>query len=526
MAINILQPATWTSGNAQNKGYPDRQYSFDAFGARMMAIWGQTPYRSQVRELAFYRALTCYYRKGYQDIQDRRRLLYYYLWNEFSTESSEDALRRLAHQLPIQSIIPKALRNLCIAYSTPPSRRFGTESDPDLYNDSFQHVYDELAFDRYAQDIYRLAKLCNTVAVRPWLHPMTGEMRLQVLTPDVYRVEVVRGEPVELWYETTYAGETAIRVWNAKESYLRSTEGQRIKSSVDVLGQDTEFPNRYGRLPYAFLSIEPSLNEDPYGGSMYDLLEYNLRANKADFSADVGRTMNAFGVWVATNTEMNEKNLAITPDKIIVADGVTYGEGQELPPEIEHVVGSGMFGDVREDARRTVRDGLRLTGLPASLTDEEAGMPQSGISRVIERTELLEQRDADKLILKEWEAQFADLLSVVARTDGYDVDLPDPEQLWFGIDYAEERVFLEPSAEYDLQRRKAENGDSSLEEYARRVMGVDEADEEAIAEMIRQRRKIWKEAQKTEQDDVSASMGFQVEQMEEDIDTDDQSEEE
>lgn len=490
MAVtNILQPGTWDNAPS-NGSYPERKYYRDAFASEFMMYWGQTKFSPEINELCFYRAITCFYREAMEDIEDRRRLLYHYLKGEFSTENADDALQRMAHQLPVDSFIPKALKNLCLAYKQAPQRTWGTEDDPSAYGEDFGPIYREMNFDRVMQDVSRLGKLCNVVAVRPWKHPLTGEMKVQILTPDMYRVEENRGEPVELWYRTTYTDDraetqNAHRVWTIDRTYYADMEGAPIRGS--------EEPNPYGRVPFAFLRMESPLNDDPYGGSMFSLIEANLRANKKEFAADVGLVMNGFGVWVVTNGRMNEGQAKIAPDQVFAIDDVKGGDAQYLPTEVEHVVGNSMFSLVRDDKRQGIKDSLRAVGLPSSIVEENAGTPPSGISRILERVELLEQRDADKLALAVFEEEFAYLLAEVVRNDDYDADLP--EEFVFAIDYAEERVYQEPQVEYEYYRDLAKNGDIDLAEYARVVMGLDEADAESVIEMIRERREQWQAAQ-------------------------------
>jgi hypothetical protein len=482
---NILQPDTWASSTGLG-AYPERSYYYDAFSPDFSFYWGTTKFGSEVKELCFYRTLTCFYREAMDDVEDRRRLLFYYLRHEFSSENADDAVMRLAHQLPIDSFVPKALNNLCLAYKQPPTRMWGAGDDADAYSEDFAAVYEEMNFDREAQDLYRLAKLCNVVKVRPWVHTATGAMKLQVLTPDLYRVATDEdGEEIELWHQTEHNGEAAHRVWTLTETYIADNEGKPVRG--------TEQQNHYGRIPYATLRMQSLVPGDPYGGGMFSLVEANLVANKKEFAAAVGMTMNAFGVWVAINAEMTEGGGAITPDKLIIADGVKGDDNSFIPPHVEHVVGNAMFGAVREDKRQGMKDALRSAGLPSSLIEENVGTPPSGVARVMERQELLEQRDADKLTLAVFERDFADLVALVTNKDGYEIPLP--EEFDFQVDYAEERIYQEPAVEYAYIREKAKNGDISLVEYAALVMGIDEPDEERVVELIAERRELWKTAQ-------------------------------
>jgi hypothetical protein len=141
-----------------------------------------------------------------------------------------------------------------------------------------------------------------------------------------------------------------------------------------------------------------------------------------------------------------------------------------------------------------MRERLRMTGLPDSIVSENAGTPASGIARVIERQELIEQRDADKLSLKWFERDWARLLAIVANAGGWKGG-PLPEEFEFNCDFAEERIYLEPDADYELARKRASNGDMDLVQYAREVLGIDETNPEKIAKIITERRELWEQAQ-------------------------------
>lgn len=489
--MNVLQPDTWEV-NAEGLGdFPLRYYYEDAFGGEFGMWWGTTRFMAEIREMCFYRAMTCFAGGAMEDIEDRRRLLFYFLRHEFSSAQRDDVLIRMAHKLPVQSFIPKALRNLCIAYNEPPARQWGTPDEPDAYNESFQYVYEEMGFDRAAQRIYRLGKLCNVILVRPLIDAEMRKYVVDLFTPDIFRVTHVGRKITEVWYRTQRevdgVWENVLRVWTEEEYYYADGEGAKIAG--------TEQPNPYGRLPFVVLRMETPENDDPYGGdSMFDLVEDNLKANQKDFCADVGLTMNGFGMWLFMNTGMTGQTVAASPDKVLVVEGVAGGETDDLPPHIEHVVGNAMFQDIRTDKREGMRESLRNREIPDSLLNENPGIPASGIARLMERLPLLESRDADKLTLKVFERDFAELVALVANVDGYDA-VALPEKFEFHVDFAEEKIYLEPDVDYELKRKKATNGDISLEEYARDVMGLDETDPERIAEIIAERKELWKEAQ-------------------------------
>lgn len=478
---NILRPLEWET---TVDGYPNRAYYLDAFRSSIESFWRQTDFATDTdyRSLAYFRAIRSFVAGDEEAIADRRRLLFHFMRGLFSTENPDDILQRAAHRLPIDSVLPKVLRNICLAYKQAPERVFRS-GDTD-YSEAFRRVYKQLRFDQVARRAYRLAKAHNVCAVRPWIHDETNRIRADIITPDMYRTTLERGEITELYYQIDLGGKNALRVWSKDETKILDASGKVVKGS--------EAENRYGRIPFSFLQMEQQSTDEPYGGGLFSLVEENLKANQADFEADLSRTFGAIGVWIKVNT--NEENLQITPDKVITADEVRDGEGQYLPPHVEHVVGNGMFREVRDDKTRNLTEALRGLGLPSSMIEEGTGAPVSGFAMLLDRIELLEQRDDDKGSLITWEMDFADNVAKVAEIDGWDEDdLPLSGEFEVSIDFAEEKIWRDPNEEIADVRDRVERGEISIAEYARRAMGIDDPDEESVVAMIKKRRETWAE---------------------------------
>jgi hypothetical protein len=165
----------------------------------------------------------------------------------------------------------------------------------------------------------------------------------------MFRVVKENNRILEYWYRTQRKVddelEPVLKVWTLDSTYYADFEGAEIEG--------TREPNPYARIPFAFLQIDIPENDDPYGGSMFELVEANLQANQKEFAANVGLTMNGFGVWVMTNAESKDgEAVSLSPAKVIRATGVRGGDGDELPPDVEHVTGNSMFGEIRADRAR------------------------------------------------------------------------------------------------------------------------------------------------------------------------------
>lgn len=417
-----------------------QQYFEDAFNSDYSSIWKSSPIKfdnEDIYELSYYRALGCFYKEDTQSLIDRRELLYSYLKADFNPNNTESAINRYRTRLPISSLINRVLKNTCSLYNSEPNRIF-TENEN--LNNTINSYYSDYSIDSKFQDIHRQARLYGTLAVRPlWVN---GELKIQVLTPDRFRVVTNENDFTkveELLYPigTENIGKVKFVSWTDKE----------LKIYRDGKVESTE-PNIYGKIPFAFIRF--GYSNSFFTNGMFDNIEQQIYINKVRFLQQLGVTFQMNPILLAINMSRKNQPVVVTPDKVLTYDEVTE---DVVMPHLDPVELNPQYSMAEEYISFLERRLLRNNGIP--LSDIDGTDVVSGISRAIQRQELIEQRQSDMIIMRKFELDFANLLALITEKD--------PEfpiifgELQFSIDYDEERLFLEPDVERlnDFDRMKS-----------------------------------------------------------------------
>jgi len=396
----------------------------NAFRNVFTAIWGNTKFSNEVENLSYFRAATCFLGTEEDDISDRRRLVYEYLSNDFSTELSTDTIVDLYNILPVEQSLTRILRNLCTLYKQSPVREFSSDKSTEWYENA--------EVDAALRQAHVIAKLCNMAVVMPVVRD--GNIEIDVLPPDLFRVATAPKDfkkVTELWVPFSEINERGdevrkFKVWTDTEYIVCDADGNPI----------TREPNIYGRIPALFLQFNKS-RTDFYGGVMWELLLATLDDNKLKFLADNDVVYSAFSVWIATN--FGKYNVKIAPNRLIKVDGaINPDAGQLAPPTLENISGNASFLNIEELRDIRYKRALRKEGLPESLISSNPNLAASGVAMEMDRAELVELRLSDELIMRRFEREFYKLFCLVANanlgaglpTDGVlsvnYVDLPKP----------------------------------------------------------------------------------------------------
>lgn len=449
------------------------KYYVKAFSQQMAKRWegikeisGNT---SELESLAYYRTLTAFYGKDAADVQARRDVLYAYLAPNYNTEDVNSDLNLNRAMLPINTSVRNLVKTLCTAYNDAPKRNFG-----DL-QEALQSLYDQALVNAEMKTIYRKAKLCGLVAVRPAFRQ--GRLTLLHYTPDEFRVFLdEEKQPRTLIYVDTMMGEKVYRVWNADILRTLNVKGK-------VIG---ELTHSYGRLPFVFLRLGE--NKNFYEGGLFEIVEENIKANEDEFDANLSRRYHAHPIGLAIN--MGADVTSISPGKFIYKDNVRAGEGQDVEPIMQYVSPDGRYVELKEFAEMRLQSAMRNEGVPASVLTNQSGVPLSGIARVIERSDLIEERYTDIERLRGFERDLAELVVLVSNTDAQTaMSLKE-----FSVDYAEEQVLLDPDVEYEFDKKKMQDGVLDPLEFVRKWGGIDrQMGTNDVIKMIQERKQLLKE---------------------------------
>ncbi len=428
-----------------SNAYPKTEYYVAAFEQNFKDAWECTPFGSDVslRDLSYYRSLTCFYNENEEDYVDRRALFYTYLKNEYNTLNKEQTLEdplktlnRYKQTLPIDSNVKQIMRRITKLYDERPAREFTTKNDA-LQTDLTQ-LYNEMQFDSFIKNVYQLTKYVGWVAVRQrWIE---DKPIMLVKTPDQFRIKkdpLDDTKIIEFWEVAIFEQKFAFRVWTEKERWFAVPEKHIVKANSFKIKNVEN--NSYGRIPYVFLWL--------HGGRL-DLNENQLKLNRTQWQADLNASYNANPIKMGVNLEQAKITGAVD-EMILVKDIIQPREGDPALPYIEYFQPETAYTELMLAHDNRLARIQRQEGIPNSIIEGDKS-PPSGISRLLEMNELIERKREDEPILIEFEKNIADLVIIISNIDaskGFgDID--------FNITYSTEPIVIEPEAEYDFDKRK------------------------------------------------------------------------
>lgn len=480
--------------------FPERLYWYDALVDEVTSIWGshrrwkETCY---IRKLCWYAALTTFLEGDEEDIRNRRRLLYYYLAGVFATESPDDPLVIHAHKLPVDTFLPKVTENRCIAYSEPVARTWtvGGKADEDL-TATMHGIFEEAGMDGRLQVAEGYAYVCSGCVVRPYVDSM-GMWRLSILSPDMFNYEAdANGDILTMIviptrrFDDRGNPETVFEVWTSDLYYEEDYKGNRRPFAdphiADAVQMVTEIPNPYGRVPYEMLRLVEPNNNNAFSGGLFSVVEGNLACNMLRFAEDCSGVLESWGQWIAINLGFSKnKSARLGFGRMTAVDGVTSaGEGGDIPPSLDHVAAVGQHINIAQTRRSRAREQMRGQGIPDSIASDQGATPPSGLSRALERAELLEARRRHINLLRTFEKRLSRLTVTV-----YNVDGPGrmsakalPTDAGMTIAYSRERIMEDSAKRLEENIKRLLAGAMAPSEFVKIEMSIDRAitDVEAI----------------------------------------------
>lgn len=401
-----------------------------------------------INDLAFYRALTCWFETDKYAIQDRRTLLFQYARAEFKTDNADDTLNRYAQRLPIRSRVRRVLRNVCSLYTEEPHRTF---SENESLNEEMLELYGNNKINSELHSMHQLAKLTGIVAVRPYFH--NERLKLQTLSLDACRIRVDNGDFVAVTYpriaEVKGKRELQYVTWSDEERIVQNVKGDVVESEE----------NTYARLPFVFLRF----GNGKYGEPLFDMIESQLDANKTRLLARINLTYTGLAVWLGIN--LGKEDIVVSPDHLLAFDGVKEGEGLPMPPTLESISPDAQFEEIDNFADSIERSLQHEQGIPPSMTSESQETPPSGIARIIERQELIEFRYNDQMIMRDFEQDLAEMIAHVASIDGHLKSTINEDSIDVAVTYAEEKTYVEPTDEFEFDMKRSTEGLMPLRNY-------------------------------------------------------------
>lgn len=386
-------------------------------------------------------------------VKDSQKLYYwYYNYRDEILQYIETAMGKMFKpktigrmNLRVFNIVNRVVDKLALVYKNTPERMLDggkREEDGQEIQSSADKVYQEILEESniYQREIEweRLSKLFNTVLVQPiWNETY---LDFQIHTPAFTVVETDINDytkPVAFYfpaYRRLKEGkdeELVLIYWSAKEHFYMDTKGNK-----HPVGNNTSMVNPYGILPIAVLRRK--LGNDFWGEGMWDLVDGNeevcvqlsniyyisvFQAHGQPFGVNLGQLKGSDG------SPMSEPTLS--PDCPILAENIKKDDAQ---PRLEFLSAKPELKAVTDLIDWTIRTIQSLKGLSPQQYDLQSSVA-SGISKVIDATDIQEIRQDDLKVLQNFEYDLFRVTKTVNNqhnskkisSDKFSVKFIDPE---------------------------------------------------------------------------------------------------
>jgi|GEM_PF-6417962 len=475
-----------------NKEYT---YSYKAFTEgefSYITAWGSTPFNNDFNfeNMSYYHAMKIFYEDQQSDIIDRRCLLYYYLSNEFNVDNNINAdgstigtksmLNKDQNVLPVQTEIKRIISNRNILYDENPLRTFSDETSTEkLLHD----LYANANIDSFNGQIDEMTDLLGIMAVMPSFKD--GKLMLSYMAADSFRIVPDLNNPnkiKEFWlqdYDTTNA-EYIFRIWS-DETY------KIVTKDLDVI---QEIENPYGVIPVAFCRNE---SNEFYSAGQYSLIEDQLVLNKIRYLQMKDSTYHGLSLKIGKNLGKDALTEYAYDQFILLYD--EKNAMNDVEADIAFLKPEPAYNELQDYADRIKFNMYRKSGIPASMISD-SNETQSGISRLLERAELLEVRKKRIGSRVQYER---DLLYVVVKMGNADNQFEiNEDKLNFNIDYADVMVLQEPKDEYEFDTMLMNDDLFEPVQYVKKWAGFDTV--KSVA-----KTKKYLEDNRTQKDDLGLS---------------------
>jgi len=349
-------------------------------------------------------------------------------------------------------LVRKIIKRASMLYFKPPKR---TILDDEKATEEYQKIIAASALNLAVKGAYRFAKLHNTVFTR--VYPFDGKLALQNLTPDV--CGVVENEenylvPDVLYYDVSgYApgsGVLQVRrvVWSSKYHF------KIVANTKQSVGANEKDLNPYKELPAALLRLN-SDKSDFWGTGADDLVLsveslMTLAINLLEVCVMQGNDQ-----AVAVNLNLDEERdssgnitpVKMGPRRLWTADNIFDGVQR---PGLDFASPSPEIAAIRETADWFIQQLASSFGLPKDAFADVETKVQSGVAKLYESAEMLEDREDEIQILQAYEQELYRKIAVVSNKE-FNTDLPIDGVLL--LDFAEPETF-ETAAEKKARREQ------------------------------------------------------------------------
>jgi hypothetical protein len=342
----------------------------------------------------------------------------------------------------IFNVVPRIIDKLALVYKDHPERMLdggikedGTQTDADK---TYREILEESNIYQKEIEWERQSKAFNTVLVQPYFVENGQYVDFKIHTPALTVVEVDPDDysriisfcfPVYKKLKPDKDEERVMIYWSATEHFYIDSLGNKMA----VVGNEG-MVNPYGILPVAVLRRK--LGNDFWGEGMWDLVDGNeevcIQLSNLYYVSIFQSHGQPFGVNLhLTGADGTISEPTLGPDCPILAEGVSK---DELPPSLQFVNAHPELKAVQDLIDWSIKTIQSLKGLSPQQYDLQSSIA-SGISKVIDATDIQEIRQDDLKVLQNFEYDLFKVMKAVNNyhnpkkisSDGFTVKFVDPE---------------------------------------------------------------------------------------------------
>lgn len=449
----------WLGFNSlPNSTYIDVEYYEEVFKDVIKNAWNNTLSSNDLKIMSFQRAINCFYDSDAQSIADRRAILYAYLKQIYSTADTS-TLNRYKKILPAYSNVKRAVKLLCKLYDTEPVRTF---SEDENINQLFNNLYEKNAVNTHLKTAYEKAKLSGYVGILPFFNE--GKLYIKLYTRDSFIYKKLLGKVIEVSYleYNSQFNEFGIRTWTPEQTSFVSKNNTKIEV------------NKYGIIPFVVYEFEQT---------MYQTVEHQLRINKYQFQSEQDIDFNINPFKYSINIPAKEFTNAI--DEVMVITDVK-DDGFNAMPSMNIVPTAPNYNALQEYIDNETVFMLTSLGIPLSLVRTDGTQP-SGISRLLEMTELYEKKYEDEGYIKSKETEFVQMLAVIINIDYQTINVSNVN---FSVSFPNEPIVIEPKDEYEMDKMLVNDNQMDVLDFVKKHGNINQNKTiEEIKAIIDERKK-------------------------------------
>ena len=304
-------------------------------------------------------------------------------------------------------VLRRIIDKLCLVYKSQTERSLESEGE----NTKLTELFSISDIQTKSRHWHKMAKLFHTILVQPVLREEYGEKKLyfEIWNPNVITVEPRENNyllPKKVMYQISNGKEVNTVVWTDEEHYVLNSKGVIIYDE-----NNTERINPYGEIPFAVLRLKEA--NDFWGEGETILANIEEKIDILLIQLMDLLIMQSHGQPVLKNAKIQGdiQTGARHPLQLLPAN-------PDQPADFSFVSPNGKAKELQDSIDWLISKTMSLYGLAQSSTIESS-QASSGYAKMIDNWDVIEQREEDIEILKDFEKRLFQKVKLVCNYDGF-----------------------------------------------------------------------------------------------------------